>query len=105
MLANDSDVDGDHLTVIAASAPHGTTVINDDGTVTYTPVDGFSGQDTLAYTVSDGKGGTSQATVAITVPSEEAPQDTVIRVRVSGDQYNGNPQFQLLVDGEPVGAT
>src|SRR5262249_57075380 len=37
VLANDTDVDGDPLTVSHASALHGTVVINDDGTLTYTP--------------------------------------------------------------------
>ncbi len=64
VLANDSDPNGDALSVVAALAPHGVAVINDDNTVTYTPNDGFSGQDTLAYTISDGHGGTASATVA-----------------------------------------
>ncbi len=106
VLANDTDVDGDTLTVISASAPHGTTTINYDQTVTYVPNDGFSGQDTLTYKISDGHGGTSTAAVAITVPGDQpSTQDTVIRVRVAADLYNGDPQFQLLIDGQQVGAT
>src|SRR2546423_1453836 len=43
VLANDSDVDGDTLTVTAASAgAHGTTAVNADGTVTYTPAPDFN---------------------------------------------------------------
>ncbi len=75
VLANDSDVDGDKLTVTSASAPHGTTMINADRTVTYTPNDGFSGQDTLTYKISDGHGGTASATVAVTVPDGDTPSD------------------------------
>ncbi|WP_396349538.1 Ig-like domain-containing protein, partial [Dickeya solani] len=37
VLANDTDVDGNPLTVTAATAGHGTVVINPDGTLTYTP--------------------------------------------------------------------
>ncbi|WP_416311187.1 retention module-containing protein [Pseudomonas sp. W03] len=67
VLNNDSDVDGDPLAVTAASANNGTLVINDDGTVTYTPKANFSGTDTITYSISDGKGGTSTSTVNVTV--------------------------------------
>ena len=71
VLANDSDANGDALSVMAAMASHGVAVINANNTVTYTPDDGFTGQDTLLYTISDGHGGTDSATAAvITVPSE-----------------------------------
>ena len=38
VLANDSDPDGDPLTVTGAAAPaHGTAVVNANNTITYTP--------------------------------------------------------------------
>ena len=68
VLANDTDVDGDTLTVSAFTQPsHGSVVDNGDGTFAYTPAAGFYGQDTFTYTVSDGHGGTAVATVTITV--------------------------------------
>ncbi len=70
VLANDSDVDGDVLSVIAVTPPlHGVAVINPDDTVAYTPAPGYSGSDTFGYTVSDGQGGTDSAIVTITVTS------------------------------------
>lgn len=68
-LANDSDVDGDALSIsaIAASPAHGSVVINPGGSLTYTPAAGYSGSDSLTYTVSDGHGGSANATVSITV--------------------------------------
>ncbi len=41
------------------------------------------------------------------MPDESStPSDnTLIRVRVSGDNYQGDPHFQLLIDGQQVGAT
>ncbi|MDV7040500.1 cadherin-like domain-containing protein, partial [Dickeya solani] len=42
VLANDSDVDGNPLTVTAATAGNGTVVINADGTLTYTPNANFN---------------------------------------------------------------
>ncbi|OOC13523.1 hypothetical protein BM451_10930, partial [Dickeya dadantii] len=67
VLANDSDVDGDSLTVTAATVGHGTVVINANGTLTYTPAANYNGSDTISYTVSDGHGGTATATVAVTI--------------------------------------
>ena len=73
VLANDSDPDGDALSVTAASAPNGTVVINNDNTVTYNPDDGFIGQDTLTYIVSDGNGGAATGKAVITVDSSVDP--------------------------------
>ena len=68
VLANDTDPDGDPLTVTAVTDGAGGSVVNNgDGTVTYTPDAGFSGQDIFSYTVEDGKGGSATANVAVTV--------------------------------------
>ena len=77
VLANDSDPDGDALSVSAVTQPaHGTVVINTNSTVNYTPASGFTGSDTFSYTVRDSAGATSTATVSITiaVPSESPQQ-------------------------------
>jgi hypothetical protein len=78
VLANDSDPDDDPLTVSSVTQPtHGSTAINPDSTVTYTPNPGFFGVDTFSYTASDGRGGTADATVTVTVHEEHqntAPQ-------------------------------
>ena len=67
-LLNDSDPDGDTLTITAVSDPaNGAVVINPDGTLTYTPDLNFSGVDTFTYTVEDGQGGSSTATVTVGV--------------------------------------
>ncbi|MEL6401536.1 MAG: Ig-like domain-containing protein, partial [Cyanobacteria bacterium J06626_4] len=74
VLSNDTDADGDTLTVTAVgTATNGEAVINEDGTVTYTPTTGFSGEDTFTYTVSDGEAETT-GNVAVTVNNvNEAP--------------------------------
>jgi len=55
VLANDSDANGDALTVTALTQPtSGTAVLNPIGTVTYTPNAGFTGTDTFTYKASDG---------------------------------------------------
>jgi len=74
VLDNVTDVDGDTLSVTAASARNGTVTINPDGTVTYTPAENFFGTDTITYTISDGQGGTATETVTVTVTSvNDAP--------------------------------
>ena len=57
VLANDTDSNGDPLTVSTVSTPlHGTTSINSNGTVHYVPDSGYLGGDAFTYTVSDGRG-------------------------------------------------
>ena len=75
VLANDSDADGDPLTVTAVTAPsNGTAVINADSTITYTPDAGFTGADSFTYTVSDGTDSdTATATVTVSPPGNTAP--------------------------------
>lgn len=80
VLGNDSDPEGDPLSVTGTSTPaNGSVVINGDGTVTYTPDTGFVGTDTFDYTVTDGQGNVSSATVTVTVqdPAENLPATLV----------------------------
>lgn len=69
VLANDTDADGDNLSVTAVTqGAHGTVTIANGGTsVSYRPRNGFSGKDSFTYTISDGNSGTSTATVTVTV--------------------------------------
>ncbi len=52
---------------------HGSVVYNGDGTFTYTPQGDFNGVDTFEYTVADGNGGFSTATVSVTVEAVDDP--------------------------------
>ena len=68
LLHNDTDVDGNTLTVSAHGNPsHGTLVQNPDGSFGYTPNADYTGSDSFSYTISDGHGGTSTATVNLTI--------------------------------------
>ena len=75
VLGNDSDPDGDTLTVVEASAPtHGTARLTDTGAVVYTPEPDFHGTDRFTYVVGDGSGLTAQAAVDVTVrPVNDPP--------------------------------
>lgn len=67
--ANDTDADGDTLTITSITQPtHGIAVLQPDGvTVLYTPTNGYNGVDSFTYTISDGFGGTATGTVSIQV--------------------------------------
>lgn len=68
ILENDSDIEGDSLSISSVSEPaNGAVTINSDGTITYTPRRGYTGADSFTYTVSDGNGGTGSATVTMEV--------------------------------------
>ncbi len=78
VLANDTDPNGDTLTVkddnpdIPGIQPqdgpsNGTLTLNSDGSFDYTPDAGFSGTDTFTYKANDGTDDSNTATVTITV--------------------------------------
>ncbi|MCB0122160.1 MAG: tandem-95 repeat protein, partial [Caldilineaceae bacterium] len=67
VLENDSDPNGDTLSISIDGPPqHGTAVVQ-DGKVLYTPTAGFSGTDSFTYIVSDGRGGTATGSVTVVV--------------------------------------
>ena len=76
VLANDSDPDGDTLTVSStADFVGGSAIIAANGSVTFTPAAGFSGAGSFTYTITDGKGGSAQGSVSVSVnalPSQPA---------------------------------
>jgi hypothetical protein len=109
VLANDSDPDGDPLTVTTVTTPaHGSAVINAGTTVTYTPQPGFAGSDAFTYTISDGRGGTASATVAVTVNAVDHPP---VAKNDSASTTRGRPvQINVLAndsdpDGDPLKVT
>jgi VCBS repeat-containing protein len=74
--SNDTDLDGDSLTVTSNTSPaHGSVTVNANGSFTYEPDDNYHGSDSFDYIVSDGKGGTDTGTVNLTVNAvNDAPE-------------------------------
>ncbi|MQE92770.1 tandem-95 repeat protein, partial [Vibrio parahaemolyticus] len=74
VLPNDTDVDGDKLSIESASVPkeQGTVEVV-DGKLVFTPAENFNGDAEITYTVTDGAL-TDQAKVTVTVnPVDDAP--------------------------------
>jgi uncharacterized repeat protein (TIGR02543 family) len=69
VLSNDSDPDGDPLSISTITPPlHGQADIVENNTaIRYTPAVGYSGVDRFVYTVSDGDGGTASAAIIVRV--------------------------------------
>ncbi|MCX6055960.1 MAG: Ig-like domain-containing protein [Chloroflexi bacterium] len=112
VLKNDSDIEGDSLSVSAVgSASHGSVTITGTGqTVTYTPNSNFNGTDLFTYTSSDGVG-TNTASVSITInPINDAPvavadststnEDTPVTINVLANDtdvdLSTNPGYESL---------
>ena len=115
VLANDTDPDGDTLTITDATTPaEGTVAVKDDGTITYTPATGFTGTDTFDYTVTDGIAtDTATVTVAVANAAPTADDDTastetntpVLVDVLDGDtDPNGDALTPVIVDQPSHGA-
>ena len=75
ILDNDFDPDGNPVIVFSKTAAlHGTVAITGNGTgLTYDPTGNYSGPDKFKYTITDGNGEFSTATVLITVDKDATP--------------------------------
>ena len=94
VLSNDSDVEGTLTvnTTPVADPTNGVVVLNADGTFTYRPDADFFGSDSFIYEVTDGNGGTAQATVDIIVVSvNDAPV-------VADDRFTTNEDVAFTGD-------
>jgi len=73
VLSNDSDADGDSLTISGVSQPADGQASISGSQVIYTPDPGFTGTDSFTYAVDDGFDGQASATVTVTVQSNNEP--------------------------------
>jgi hypothetical protein len=91
VLANDSDPDAgdtlDPLTVTIVTPPtSGDAVPNPNGTITFSPAPGSSGDVTFDYTVSDNNGlASNPATVTVTVVSPDTLTITLASFKTTGE--------------------
>ncbi|MEQ1562385.1 MAG: Ig-like domain-containing protein, partial [Nitrospiraceae bacterium] len=93
VLANDSDPNSDPLSAtLLAQATNGLVTLASTGGFTYAPNANFTGADSFSYTLSDGRGGTATATVALTIV---AVNDAPVAVN---DSYSTNEDALLIVN-------
>jgi hypothetical protein len=71
LLINDTDLDGDTLTItgiVAGSAANGLATFNaQTNSISFVPTAGYVGAASFSYSVSDGRGGTATANVSLNV--------------------------------------
>lgn len=100
---NDSDPDGDNLSIVSVSAPaKGNATVNGGSSITYTPSSiAQSGSDSFTYTISDGRGATSTASVAVSLLNRnpQAVADSVMMLRSAAS----TTFYPLTNDSDPEG--
>ncbi|WP_184326942.1 DUF4082 domain-containing protein [Rhizobium sp. BK529] len=96
LLANDTDADGDPLTITGASGGvNGTVTFNSQAqTITFTPNAGYSGPASFSYSIADGQGGTASAQVSLTVNDPAAEQNLFAA--------NATPDIVATNDNQPI---
>jgi YD repeat-containing protein len=106
---NDSDGDSDPLTISAkTNGAHGTVAINSGASLTFTPTTNYTGSDSFTYTISDGQGGTANATVSVTVAANSAPDAVNDSVSIETPLGSGAQTVNVYVltnDTDPDGHT
>lgn len=74
VLGNDSSGGGTLSAALVTDAAHGTLVLGGDGSVLYTPADGFAGDDVFTYRAENAAGASETARVTITVSAPTTVQ-------------------------------
>lgn len=103
LLVNDSDPDGDPLTIVEVGLPSEGQIVEDgEGGYLYRPTPGVNGSDSFTYTVSDGQGGTATASVVVNVlPVNYPPVAVDDEISLAED---GTVALNLLAnDSDPDG--
>jgi hypothetical protein len=91
VLANDSDPDGDTVSLVGATnGAHG-SVTCDGGRCTYTPAADYNGADSFTYTVTDTHGATASGSVDVTVTPVDEPKQTLTVTKVGNARITSTP--------------
>ena len=101
VLSNDSDSDGDQLTIIATTDPtNGSVDVLSDGTIQYTPIANFHGVDAFTYTVSDTNGNEATGQVTVVVQSiNDPPSQPAMTIPSEGGALLvlGSPSSRVVI--------
>src|SRR5205085_1035691 len=111
VVANDTDVDGDVLTLDSVGNATNGTVTVSDGKALFSPNSNFSGAGSFTYVVKDGQGGEASGSVTVTInPVNDAPtantqsavtdEDTSVSITLTGSDVEtaaSNLSFAVTV--------
>lgn len=105
VLGNDTDADGDSLSILGTpTSADGTVTVNPDGTLDFIPADGFTGDATIEYEITDGNGGTDRGTVTVAVGA--AVPDGIVSGTVGDDlidvAYTGDPDGDMIDNDDAI---
>ncbi|MDJ0960174.1 MAG: Ig-like domain-containing protein [Acidimicrobiia bacterium] len=116
VLANDSDPDGDSLSILAVTQPPNGTVVNNGTDVTYTPDPDWHGTDTFTVTITDGTAPSAAAVTMTVAPVNDAPtldpigNQTVVEgsalvFTATASDVDTADALTFRLSGAPAGAT
>jgi hypothetical protein len=98
VLDNDSDIDGDVVSIVAVGgAAHGKVTPTAGGEIVYDPDSGWTGEDRFTYTISDGHGMTATTTVVLNVTHTALVTGRLLTARL------GVGSFPLVIPEPPAG--
>ena len=108
------DADGENLTFEVTRAPANGTLTGDAPNLTYTPNEGFAGEDSLIYVASDRVSSSDPTTVRIIVDAvNEAPtaadveattqEDVPVDIELDGDDPDGDDLVYVITSGPTRG--
>ncbi|MFL5931617.1 MAG: Ig-like domain-containing protein [Gaiellaceae bacterium] len=116
VLANDSDPDGDTLSVVSwTQGKHGLVTCLPAGSCTYVPAADFAGEDSFTYRVEDGNGASAEATVRATVTAvndspvstdgaAETAEDTAKTIALPATDVDGDTLTFSVLSGPSHGS-
>jgi CSLREA domain-containing protein len=112
LLANDTDADADPLTAVLVLGPNpaqGLLALSTDGSFTFTPAAGFTGDATFTYAANDGYESSTSALVTIHVVNTKPvavtdSYSTVVNTPLSVDAAGGLLANDTDADGDPLTA-
>ncbi|PIW64450.1 MAG: hypothetical protein COW12_06145 [Candidatus Omnitrophica bacterium CG12_big_fil_rev_8_21_14_0_65_45_16] len=115
VLANDSDPENDPLRVVEVTSPlHGNAVIQENGTVLYTPEAHYNGEDEFQYTVEDSYGAQDSASITLAIHAvNDTPaaisqelstlEEKELEVTLSGSDVETPPsELTFKIDRKPL---
>jgi uncharacterized repeat protein (TIGR01451 family) len=113
VLANDSDPDGDALTIVSISSTNGTASIN-GANIIYTPTNAVPGTNIFSYTITDGFGGTNSALVTVNVTNRPpvavndlagTPENIAVTIPVLANDSDPDGDALTIVSVSPTNGT